>query len=85
MCIDPSALDIVEAAPMRHGLQANCVVDVVPASPEQTAAVSADVRWTGGLGCSPHLIDATWGRVRAHAAEAGDCRGVFCAMCCSSE
>lgn len=57
-------------------LQANCIVDIVRA-PDQAAAVSADIRWRVGVPCAPHLIDSTWERVQAHAAEAGDSKGAW--------
>lgn len=56
-------------------VKANCVVDVVAPSEQQPVAVTAEVRWSGGVACSPHLINSTWARVHAHANEAGDSKG----------
>ncbi len=51
------------------------MVDVVAPSEQQPVAVTAEVRWSGGVASSPQLIGSTWARVHAHANEAGDSKG----------
>ncbi len=54
------------------------MVDIVAPQPQQeSVAVLAEVRWSGGVPCLSHLIDSTWARVRAHADEAGDSKGAL--------